>query len=73
MNGKGGLSGQNRGQAIQQRCSPCVPPKPRSTFREGVITDNTTSRRYDLNPLGEAKPIIDAGGVFNYAKESGML
>ena len=38
-----------------------------------TLTDHTTGKRYDLKPLGEVKPIIDAGGVFAYAKQSGML
>ena len=25
------------------------------------------------NPLGEAKPVIDAGGIFEYARQSGMI
>lgn len=33
----------------------------------------TSGKSYKLNPLGDVAPIIEAGGVFNYAKESGML
>ncbi len=33
----------------------------------------TSGKTYKLNPLGDVAPIIDAGGVFNYAKEAGML
>ena len=28
---------------------------------------------YSLNPLGEVRPVIDAGGLFNYARQSGMI
>jgi 3-isopropylmalate/(R)-2-methylmalate dehydratase small subunit len=28
---------------------------------------------YSLKPLGEVRPVIDAGGIFNYARKSGML
>jgi 3-isopropylmalate/(R)-2-methylmalate dehydratase small subunit len=28
---------------------------------------------YQLKPLGEVRPVIEAGGVFNYARKSGML
>lgn len=28
---------------------------------------------YQLAPLGDAKPVIDAGGVFNFARQSGMI
>jgi len=38
-----------------------------------TITNKATGKSYTLRPLGDAKPIIDAGGVFNYARQSGML
>jgi 3-isopropylmalate/(R)-2-methylmalate dehydratase small subunit len=28
---------------------------------------------YQLSPLGEVRPVIDAGGVFNYARQTGMI
>lgn len=28
---------------------------------------------YSLKPLGEVRPVIDAGGIFNYARQSGMI
>jgi 3-isopropylmalate/(R)-2-methylmalate dehydratase small subunit len=28
---------------------------------------------YQLKPLGEVRPVIDAGGIFNYARKSGMI
>jgi len=39
----------------------------------GKLTNQTTGKTYELRPLGDAKPIIDAGGVFEYAKRAGML
>ena len=30
-------------------------------------------KTYPLKPLGEAKPVIDAGGLFNYARKTGMI
>jgi 3-isopropylmalate/(R)-2-methylmalate dehydratase small subunit len=30
-------------------------------------------RSYSLKPLGEVRPVIEAGGVFNYARKTGML
>ncbi len=38
-------------------------------------TDTLTvnGKTYVLKPLGEVRPVIDAGGVFNYARQSGML
>ena len=38
-----------------------------------AITDHTTGRTFTLQPLGDVKPIIEAGGVFDYARQSGML
>lgn len=39
----------------------------------GTLTNHTTGKTYPLKPLGDVKPIIEAGGVFAYARESGML
>ena len=30
-------------------------------------------KTYNLKPLGEAKPVIDAGGLFEYARKTGMI
>ncbi len=40
---------------------------------ESVLVNHTTGRRHALKPLGDVAPIIQAGGVFAYAKQSGML
>lgn len=37
------------------------------------VRNHTTGEDFELKPLGDVKPIIDAGGVFNYAKRSGMI
>ena len=39
----------------------------------GKLTNESTGKTYELKSLGDVKPIIDAGGVFNYAKTQGML
>ena len=39
----------------------------------GTLTNHTTGKTHALRPLGDVKPIVDAGGVFNYARNSGML
>jgi 3-isopropylmalate/(R)-2-methylmalate dehydratase small subunit len=26
-----------------------------------------------LRPLGDARPVIDAGGIFDYARQTGMI
>jgi 3-isopropylmalate/(R)-2-methylmalate dehydratase small subunit len=38
-----------------------------------VVINKTKGERYKLKPLGDVLPIIEAGGVFNYAKQAGML
>jgi len=38
-----------------------------------TLTIARTGETIELRPLGDVKPIIDAGGVFAYAREAGML
>jgi 3-isopropylmalate/(R)-2-methylmalate dehydratase small subunit len=38
-----------------------------------VLTNQTTGDRWELHDLGEVAPIIEAGGIFDYAKKVGML
>lgn len=38
-----------------------------------TLTNQTQNQTFALNSLGEAGPIIEAGGVFDYARASGML
>jgi len=38
-----------------------------------VLKNLRTSEQFDLSPLGDVGPIIAAGGVFEYAREQGML
>jgi 3-isopropylmalate/(R)-2-methylmalate dehydratase small subunit len=37
------------------------------------LTNLTTGDKWKLKPLGEVVPIIEAGGLFEYAKKVGML
>jgi 3-isopropylmalate/(R)-2-methylmalate dehydratase small subunit len=39
----------------------------------GKLTNTTSGETFDLLPLGEVGPIIEAGGVFPFAKKVGML
>ena len=39
----------------------------------GTLVNHTTGKTFDLRPLGDVKPIVDAGGVFEYARQAGML
>ena len=38
-----------------------------------TVINKTKNETYELNPVGDVLPIIEAGGVFAYAKETGML
>lgn len=40
-------------------------------FDKGTLTVNGKS--YSLKPLGDVGPVIDAGGIFNYARQAGMI
>jgi 3-isopropylmalate/(R)-2-methylmalate dehydratase small subunit len=39
----------------------------------GTITANAADKTYQLKPLGEVRPVVDAGGLFNYARKTGMI
>jgi 3-isopropylmalate/(R)-2-methylmalate dehydratase small subunit len=38
-----------------------------------TITNLRTGRSFGLSPLGDARPVIDAGGLFEYARRTGMI
>ena len=40
-------------------------------FEKDTLT--VGGRTIQLRPLGEVRPVIDAGGLFNYARKSGMI
>ena len=40
---------------------------------KSVIINKTQKTEYALKPLGDVLPIIEEGGIFNYAKKAGML
>ena len=40
---------------------------------DGYALNKTRNERYEIRPLGDVLPIIEAGGVFNYARQAGML
>ncbi len=51
----------------------CTGDELRIDVREGVLENLTTGDRWQLKPLGEVAPIIEAGGVFAFARKVGML
>jgi 3-isopropylmalate/(R)-2-methylmalate dehydratase small subunit len=42
-------------------------------FKNHAVTNLTTGEIYHLRPLGDVLPIIDAGGLFAYARLNGMI
>jgi len=42
-------------------------------MEKDVLTNNTTGKTYNLKPIGEAGPVIDAGGIFEFARQQGMI
>jgi 3-isopropylmalate/(R)-2-methylmalate dehydratase small subunit len=38
-----------------------------------TVTVKNTGKVYKFKPLGDVRPVVDAGGLFNYARNSGMI
>jgi 3-isopropylmalate/(R)-2-methylmalate dehydratase small subunit len=38
-----------------------------------TVTVQGTGRVYAFKPLGDVRPVVDAGGLFNYARQTGMI
>ena len=38
-----------------------------------TVTVKATGKVYQFKPLGDVRPVVDAGGLFNYARNSGMI
>jgi 3-isopropylmalate/(R)-2-methylmalate dehydratase small subunit len=51
----------------------CTGDELRLDVAEGRLHNLTTREEYPLKPLGEVAPILEAGGVFPYARKVGML
>lgn len=39
----------------------------------GTVTRKDNGKVYKFKPLGEVRPVVDAGGLFNYARQTGMI
>ena len=39
----------------------------------GTVVNKSSGGEYSIKPLGEVRPVIDAGGLFNFARENGMI
>ena len=38
-----------------------------------TVTVKNTGKVYKFKPLGDVRPVVDAGGLFNYARQMGMI
>ena len=38
-----------------------------------TVKVQATGKTYSFKPLGDVRPVVDAGGLFNYARQSGMI
>jgi 3-isopropylmalate/(R)-2-methylmalate dehydratase small subunit len=51
----------------------CTGDELRIELGENLVLNLTTGERWPLKPLGEIAPIVEAGGIFSYARKTGML
>jgi len=40
---------------------------------QAAVTVEKTGKTYRMKPLGDVRPVVDAGGLFNYARKTGMM
>jgi 3-isopropylmalate/(R)-2-methylmalate dehydratase small subunit len=40
---------------------------------KATVTAEVTGKVYSFKPLGDVRPVVDAGGLFNFARQSGMI
>ena len=38
-----------------------------------TVTVKSSGEVYSFKPLGDVRPVVDAGGLFNYARQTGMI
>jgi 3-isopropylmalate/(R)-2-methylmalate dehydratase small subunit len=38
-----------------------------------TVKVQATGKTYHFKPLGDVRPVVDAGGLFNYARQTGMM
>lgn len=42
-------------------------------LNSNTLLNETSGKEYNLNPLGDVLPIVEAGGIFDYARKIGMI
>jgi 3-isopropylmalate/(R)-2-methylmalate dehydratase small subunit len=40
---------------------------------KATVTVKATGKVYNFKPLGDVRPVVDSGGLFNFARNSGMI
>lgn len=40
---------------------------------KATVTVKVTGKVHSFKPLGDIRPVVDAGGIFNYARQTGMI
>ena len=40
---------------------------------QATVTVESTGKVHSFKPLGDVRPVVDAGGLFNFARQSGMI
>jgi 3-isopropylmalate/(R)-2-methylmalate dehydratase small subunit len=40
---------------------------------QATVTVKATGKVHSFKPLGEVRPVVDAGGLFNFARRQGMI
>src|SRR5687768_3395530 len=40
---------------------------------KSTVIVEATGKTYGFKPLGDVRPVVDAGGLFNYARQTGMI
>jgi 3-isopropylmalate/(R)-2-methylmalate dehydratase small subunit len=40
---------------------------------QATVTVESTGKVFSFKPLGDVRPVVDAGGLFNYARQTGMI
>ncbi|MCI0380395.1 MAG: 3-isopropylmalate dehydratase [Gemmataceae bacterium] len=61
-------------ESVERLCERvCTGDELQIDSEKSALTNKTTGEIWKLKPLGEVAPIIEAGGVFNYARQVGML
>ena len=38
-----------------------------------VLINHSSGKTYEIKPLGDAGPVIDAGGIFEFARQTGIV